>query len=152
MAFLFITLLTAALDTGLAFAHALEMIPKMDYDASQYLLLHRTLYWGFGTIGAVIDVAVLPLTIGLACKLRHDPASFRATLFAAVCYVLAFALWVTFVNPANTQMKEWSLDSPPENWTTVRDRWEYTHLARFGIQLAGLSALMLAMLRQRPDG
>ena len=114
MGFLFITLLSAALDTGLAFAHALEMTPKMDYDASQYLLLHRTLYWGFGTIGAVIDVAVLPLTIGLACKLRHDRASFRATLFAAVCYVLAFALWVTFVNPANTQMKAWSLGSPPE--------------------------------------
>ena len=116
MGFLFITLLSAALDTGLAFAHALEMIPK------------------------------------LACKLRHDRASFRATLLAAVCYVLAFALWVTFVNPANTQMKAWSLDSPPENWTTVRDRWEYTHLARFGIQLAGLSALMLATLRQRSDG
>ena len=150
MGFFFITLLLAALDTGLAFAHALEMIPKMEYEASQYLLLHRTLYWGFGTIGAFIDVAVLPLTIGLAYKRRHDPASFRPALFAAVCYVLAFVLWVAFVNPANTQMKAWSLDSPPENWTTVRDRWEYTHLARFAIQLTGLSALTIAMLRPRP--
>jgi hypothetical protein len=95
----------------------------------------------------VIDVAVLPLTIGLAYRLRHDPA-FRAALFAAVCYVLAFALWLAFVNPANSQMKAWSLDSPPETWATARDRWEYTHLARFMIQLAGFSALVLATLRR----
>jgi hypothetical protein len=144
----FMTLLFAALETGLAFAHALEMIPKMDYEATQYLLLHRTLYWGFGTIGAVIDVAVLPLTFGLAYKLRHDSASLRPAFIAAVCYTLAFVLWVALVSPANTQMRAWSLNSPPENWMIARDRWEYTHAVRFGVQLAGLSALMLATLRR----
>jgi hypothetical protein len=149
MVLMFFTLLFAALDTGLAFAHALEMIPKMSYEPSVYLLLHRTLYWGFGTIGGVVDVAIVPLTIVLAFRLRRDPVASRPALVAALCYLLAFVLWLALVSPANTEMRAWSLNNPPEYWTTIRDRWEYTHLTRFVIQVAGLSALVLAVIPRR---
>ena len=146
MTLMFLTLLFAALDTGLAYAHALELLPKMRYEPSVYLLLHRTLYWGYGTIGAVIDVAVVPLTIALAYKLRRDPVRSRPALIAAICYSLALILWVALISPANSEMRSWALDNPPQDWMAMRDRWEYSHLARFAIQLTGLSALIIATL------
>ena len=71
---------------------------------------------------------------------------FRRVSIAAGCYVLAFALWLVLISPANATMKQWSVDNPPATWTMLRDRWEYTHLARFGLQVFGLGALVLAAL------
>jgi hypothetical protein len=119
MILMFFTLMFAALDTGLSFAHALELIPKMKYDPALYLTLHRTLYWGFGTIGAVFDVGVLPLTIVLAYRVRRDRVIFRKVAFAAVCYVVAFGLWLALINPANNGMKRWDVNNPPANSGSV---------------------------------
>ena len=44
----FVTLLLVSLSMGMAFCHALELLPKMDYDTPLYLTLQRTLYLLFG--------------------------------------------------------------------------------------------------------
>ena len=82
----FATLLLVALSMGMAFAHALELRPKMHYEPATYLLL-----------------------------------------------------------------AEMSLNAPPQNWTQFRNQWEYTHLARFFLQLASLGALLMSVLVETPD-
>src|SRR5262245_29156165 len=68
------TLLIVALSMGMALAHALELPPKMGYDASMYLRLHRTLYLLFGPpLGASIEALAVALSIVLAFIVRHEP-------------------------------------------------------------------------------
>ena len=47
----FITILLTALLVGMTFCHVLELPAKMEYPASLYLTLHRTLYVTFGPPG-----------------------------------------------------------------------------------------------------
>ena len=44
----FLTLVLTALLAGMTFCHVLEMPAKLQYSASMYLALHRTLYVAFG--------------------------------------------------------------------------------------------------------
>lgn len=58
----FLAIILTALTTGLAFAHALELPAKLGYDAALYVTLAHSLYGGFGSVGAVVDVgALLPV-------------------------------------------------------------------------------------------
>ena len=146
----FIALTLTALTLGLAFAHALELRPKLNYDASLYLMLHRTLYWGFGTIGGVIDVGAVVTAIVLATVSRKRRPSFGWAALGAIVIVAAHVVWWIWINPANTAMRELPLDSPPADWQTLRDQWEYTHLARFFMQLAGFMLQLTSVLVDTP--
>jgi hypothetical protein len=46
----------------------------------------------------------------------------------------------------NVRFATWVPESPPADWTRVRDQWEYSHAARFVLQLVGLGALVLSAL------
>lgn len=72
----FVALMLTALTMGLAFAHALELRPKLEYEPWLYLKLHRTLYWGFGTIGGAVDVGALLAAIVLAFVVRGRHPAF----------------------------------------------------------------------------
>ncbi len=143
----FVTLTLTALTLGMAFAHALELPPKLEYDAALYLMLHRTLYWGFGTIGAFVDVGAVLAAIGLAVLLRGRQSSFRWAMLGAAALVMAHAAWWIWVNPANLAMKQWPLENPPADWVRLRNQWEYTHLARFFLQLAAFLSLQSSGFR-----
>jgi hypothetical protein len=149
--FALVTILLAALDTGLAYAHALELPAKMNYDASLYLLIHRTLYWGFGNIGGPISTLVVVLTLVLAWTVRRQPAVFRLVTAGALCYAAAMIVFLLLVNPMNSALKSLDIDAPPLGWQVLRNQWEYSHLFRFLLQVTGLTALLAAfVVRDRP--
>jgi hypothetical protein len=149
----FLTLLLVALDLGMAVCHALELPAKMLYPASLYLTLHRTLYVAFGAPnpGAFIDVGAVLAAVVLVFLARGRRPAFGLTLLGAVCLAAALATWFALVAPANEAMKSWVIDAPPADWARMRDQWEYTHLARFAMQLVGFAALTLSALVETPN-
>src|SRR5690606_28277262 len=52
----FITTMLTALSAAMAFAHLLELPPKMRYEARLYVTVQKSLYQLSGTIGAVFEV------------------------------------------------------------------------------------------------
>jgi hypothetical protein len=147
----FATLLLVALSMGMAFAHALELRPKMNYEPATYLLLHRTLYEFFGPpVGGVIEAGAVVSSVALVFGVRRRRRAFRLSAVGAVCMVTAHVIWWLRVNPVNLAMADMSLSSPPPDWTQFRNQWEYTHLARFFLQLASLSALLISVLVETP--
>ena len=147
----FATLLLVALSMGMAFAHALELRPKMNYEPATYLLLHRTLYEFFGPpVGGFIEAGAVVSSVALF-GVRRRRRAFLLSAVGAVCMVTAHIIWWLWVNPANVMMAEMSLNSPLPNWTQFRNQREYTHFARFLLQLASLSALLISVLVETPD-
>jgi hypothetical protein len=108
------TLLFVALSMGMAQAHALELPPKMEYDASMYLRLHRTLYRLFGPpLGAGIEALAVLLSIILAVIVRNEPGSAWLAAGGAAAMVIAHVIWWIWVNPANRALAQMPLASPP---------------------------------------
>lgn len=66
IAWRFVTLLFAALALGMAFAHLLEMPPKLRYPASLWVTLQRSLYQAFAPAGAILETGAVVFAAVLA--------------------------------------------------------------------------------------
>jgi hypothetical protein len=150
----FITLILSALVTGMALCHALELPAKMQYSASQYIMLQNSLYVAFGppNIGAFIELAALVTAIALAVLVRRRYPTFQLTLMEIAFMLLAFpVIFFAFTEPANVIIRQATPAKIPSNWLELRNQWEYSHLARFFCHLAALSALVLSVLVETPS-
>ena len=109
----FVTILLTVVAVSAAVGHLLELPRKMAYDAELYVLLHRTLYWNFGLVGGTAEGLALISVVGLAWRVRHRGSAFSSTLIAAVCQIVSMGVFLAFVQPANSTMLSWPLDSTP---------------------------------------
>lgn len=146
----FFTIMLTSVWMASALCHLMELPAKMTYDGPLYVKLHRTLYPMFGRTAGIAEVLAVIAVIGLAWRVRDQPAYFLPTLISAILLVSAHAVFWILVQPANTTMAAWSLEAIPADWTHWRDRWEYSHAARAGLTLVALGALVLSLLRGRP--
>jgi hypothetical protein len=69
----FVTLTLAALSMGMAWAHALELGPKMALPESDYILV-QGIYQEFGRLGAVIEPAAI---LTFLARGRHQRSGSR---------------------------------------------------------------------------
>lgn len=138
-------LVCVILTLGLSFAHVLEIPGKLQLDGPQWLLVQQHLYIGFGTVGAVIEVAAIVLAWVLALRLRAAPGS-EAALGAAILTTIGLIAWALIVAPMNTVLNGWTEATLPPGWTAVRDRWETGH----AVQAALFFAAFLLLERVPP--
>lgn len=147
----FITIILAALAAGSAYCHVLELPAKMGYDPTFYLRLNTSLYWGFGHFAGLIEAATVFLAAPvLSFLLRKRQPAFQWALAGTISLALAFIVFLVFTEPMNREIFQWLTESVPADWTTVRNQWEYSHLARFILQLIGLCALLLSIFVETP--
>jgi hypothetical protein len=150
----FLTVLLVALLMGLAFAHVLERPAKMQYDATLYITLQKTLYvaWGPPNVGGILEPAAILATISLAFILRKRKRPFWITLSAGAALLLAFpVVFYVFVAPANEVFLAAPPGSIPANWMEMRQSWETGHTIRLVLQLIALSLLVLSVLLETHD-
>jgi len=159
-----VTVLLVAVAMALTLAHALELPGKMRLTKDVYYAMQHIYYPGF-TIGGFAEPASLILTIILLFFTPLGSADFCLTLVALLGLIGMQATYWLFTHPVN---KFWlqgqklsglgsgffSLGanrSRPLNksragdWTDLRNRWEYSHVARAGLAFASLTTLVIAI-------
>lgn len=122
-----------------AIAHAAVMHRKLPMSSDDYFLVQR-LYAGwmlFGLAEIAAVVATLLLTIEQSGTSRFVPA-----LVALLAALGALAVFFATVLPANKATMDWN--TVTDNWERLRRRWEYGHLLRCLMLLAGLVFLLFA--------
>jgi hypothetical protein len=137
-----LTLVSAALVTGLAFAHVLEMPQKMAYDGPTYSEVQRSLYLYFGYVGGPLEILAVVLAVLLAWRLRGGGATFGWSVAGAALLALGLIEWAIVVQSANTVMATWSDGTLPPEWTSTRLQWELGHVGHFLLLGAGFVALL----------
>jgi hypothetical protein len=144
-----LSVLLTAVAFAAGFAHLLALPNKLPMSREDYFTAQQV-YRGWALLGIPI-FAALGLTIALAVMERKDRIRFRLTAVAGVCIVLALVVFFTFTFPANQETRSWTV--APENWESLRARWEYSHAAGAVLYLAALTALVLSLLARRelPD-
>ncbi len=140
-----LSVLFAALALIFSGAHLFELPHKIDMSAADYLTVQQ-IYRGWQFAGIVVFGALV--SIGwLAYRNRDDRRVFVPTLIAFLCIVGTQVLFWSFNFPANRATDNWSF--LPENWQTLRARWEYAHAASAFLNLGALVALLIALLGAR---
>ena len=157
---LFVAIVLSAVGMGLSLAHALELPGKRRLGRDAYFAVQSIYYPGFtigGAFGEPLAMAATLLTL-----LFTTPGSplFWLVLSGLVCLLFEHALYWLITHPVN---KVWLRDhnlggggatffasggpAPSvQSWTTLRDRWEYSHVARAVFAALAFIFLMIAAL------
>jgi len=141
----FFSLLFAALALAPALAHLLELPNKIGLSRDDYLIVQQ-IYRGWALLGIVILGAVLS-TLILTILVRKRPNELALSLVAFLCIVGTQLVFWTFTFPANQQTNNWTV--LPENWTTLRVQWEYSHAASAVLNLVAFVALAFSVSRNK---
>jgi uncharacterized membrane protein len=138
----FLSLAFVAICLGPALAHLLALPNKIALGRDDYFTVQQ-IYRGWALLGIAV-VGALLFTVALAWMARHQPPILYWVLTSLVCLVLAQAVFWIFTFPANTATNNWTV--APENWSSLRVRWEYSHAVGAVLTLSALAALILALM------
>ena len=160
-----LTILLIAIALGPALAHAFEFPGKMRLDRDTYIAVQAIYYPGFTIAGISEPAGVLAAFV----LLFFTPRSMALTLtILAICGLIAMqVVYWTITHPAN---KFWlrnaklggagsgffaldparrtvhETDGDAPDWRKVRNRWEYSHIARAGLVFLSFLSLVLAIV------
>jgi len=156
------TVVLAALAMVPAVAHGLELPGKMRLTKDLYFAVQRIYYPGF-TIAGISEPASLISTILLLFLTPGGTAAFWLTFAALIGLTAMQVVYWVFIHAVNrVWLRGETLHSVgagffdlrrartrpgarvPE-WTDLRNRWEYAHVARAGLAAASFVALVIAI-------
>jgi hypothetical protein len=153
-----LSILLTAIAMALSLAHALEFPGKRRLDRDTYFKVQAMYYPGFTVGGAGEPLAIIAV-IALLLFMPHGTPAFWLTASASVALVLMHATYWMVTHPTN---KVWLQGqrlgsagsaffaagggSPQSEWTVLRDRWEYSHVARAVLAMLSLIALVAAVV------
>ncbi|MFF1717983.1 anthrone oxygenase family protein [Streptomyces sviceus] len=86
---------------------------------------------------ALITTAVL-----LASAFRQGGRTSWRTLTALALLLAILALTLVINMPINADQLDWSVQAPPADWASVRDRWQIAHGVRTGAAVLAFGALI----------
>src|SRR5687768_14536302 len=95
----FVVLVLSTLTVGMKFAHVLELTPKLQLPPETYIIVQSQLYALFGSVGPIIDIAMVIGAIILAFHVYRQKA-FPYTVLGVVAMILSLVIWALFVLPA----------------------------------------------------
>jgi Domain of unknown function (DUF1772) len=153
-----VTIVLAAIGMGLSLAHALELPGKLRLGKDAYLTVQTIYYPGFTIGGMFGEAGAILATFALVLLTPQGTPAFWLTLAALACLLIEHALYWIVTHPLN---KAWlageklqgagatffaaGRDSQSDrSWTELRDRWEYSHVARTVFAALSFIALVVA--------
>ncbi len=144
----FVLLLLLSLLVGTMFGILAGYNPSA-LSAAAYVEQQQNAIRSLNLLLPLMGAVCILLTVWLAVRSRGEPRV-RALLVAAAVCLLVAALVTRFGNqPINAEVITWSAQSPPPNWTDLRDRWWSWHMVRTFAGILGLGFTLLSVLLSR---
>ena len=97
---------------------------------------------GIAVLGALIA------STALTFMPHGSRLSFYASLVASLCIALSLMVFFTITYPVNRATQNWSV--LPEDWESLRRRWEFSHATGAVLYLVALAALTLSIIASEP--
>jgi hypothetical protein len=154
-----VTLMLVALAMVPAVAHALEFPGKKRLSKDAYLTVQRIYYPGF-TIAGLAEGFSMLAALALVIFTPADEPAFGLSLAALILLSIMHAVYWIVTAPVNKiWLKGQQLSKAGSaffrtnkrgaeqeiEWTALRDRWEYSHIARAVLVTTALTLLVTAL-------
>jgi len=155
-----IVIVLVSINMALALAHALELPGKLRLSKDVYTAVQPIYYPGFTIGGGVGEFGGILATIVLVVVTPREQDAFALTLAALVLLLIAHGTYWVMTHPVN---RFWLRDEKLKaggraffsfgsgstkgqmSWAAMRNRWEYSHVARAALSLTALILLATAI-------
>ncbi|AZO75747.1 MAG: DUF1772 domain-containing protein [Mesorhizobium sp.] len=160
-----LTIILVAGAMAMALAHALELPGKLRLGRQEYFVVQRIYYPGFTIGGGVAEIGGIVATFALMLT-SGSPVQFWPTAGALVALLLMQLVFWLMTQPINkhwlqevelaapakrffaTEGSDGAALPPTEEWTTLRNRWELSHVVRAALAMLSLILLTTAIATQ----
>jgi len=143
----FLNIVLAALLAGVSFGIWIGFNP-MDLPPSNYIEQQQNMVRALRVLMVLLVVAATIITVTLAFLQRNNKSVFIALLVAAVFFIACILITAFGNKPIDDLMLTWTPDSPPNNWTELRDKWWFLHQWRTIAELAALFLVTWASIKK----
>jgi hypothetical protein len=157
-----ISLLLVAVAMALALAHALELPGKLRLSKEAYMAMQPIYYPGFTIGGAVGEIGGLFAMLVLLLVTPAGTLAFWLTLAALLMLAALHGVYWVLSHPVNNfWLRDMGLGGAGErffssdplgrtgrhsdDWTALRDRWEYSHVVRAALGVLSFCLLAAAV-------
>ena len=141
----FVNIFLLSLVTGVFWGTWLGLSRSMaSLSTATFLEVADAMIGNLGTVMAILMPAAILSTLPVLYLLsRRRPKAFYATLVGLMFFVVALLITLLIEVPLDLQFAQWTAATLPADWQQLRDRWEFWHVVRSWVSVAGL-ALMIA--------
>jgi uncharacterized membrane protein len=79
---------------------------------------------------------------------RRKKAHFYWLLSALILFSAALAITLFIEVPIDNQIRTWAGGNLPQDWETIRNRWQFYHTDRTFLSLAGMACFLMAVIKR----
>jgi hypothetical protein len=146
----FLNIIIAAILAGTSCGIWIGFNPT-NYSPSTYIEQQQHLVLSLNTLMVVLVIIATLVSLSSAFLQRQSKTVLILFLFAAAFF--ASCIFISrFGNlPIQTEMLTWKADSPPDNWTALRDKWWSFHIMRTIAELVALALVAWASVLKRTE-
>lgn len=155
-----LSVVLVAIGMAMSLAHALELPGKLRLSRDHYIAAQAIYYPGFTIGGFFGEFGAMLATLALLVVTPTGTPRFWLTALAFACLLTMHALYWALTHPVNRfWLKDQALHGAgaaffdagiagapgaDQDWTKLRDRWEYSHVARAAFAMAAFILLVIA--------
>ncbi|MFD3404138.1 anthrone oxygenase family protein [Kribbella sp. NPDC058693] len=112
------------------------------FDASVYTQTRLVELDSLDKLASATLIPAMITTVVLAIRARGNDR--RMVLVAVALLVIVFATTFAINLPINSDQSAWSVQNPPSDWASVRDRWQVAHAIRTAAAVLAFGVLIVA--------
>ena len=149
-----------AVGMGLSLAHALEFPGKLRLPEKEYMIVQSIYYPGFVIGGMFGEFGAILATAAVLIIMPFGSTESLLVLAGLLALVIGHIVYWVVIQPVNKVWLKTQELGPAgaaffsagrnalqdKSWTQLRKRWEYAHISRAVLAVAGLTAIATAVV------
>jgi uncharacterized membrane protein len=117
------------------------------FDGSVYTQVRLVELDSLDKLASATLIPALIATVVLAVRVKGIER--RVVLSAVALLVVVFVTTFVINLPINSDQSSWSVQNPPSDWSSVRDRWQLAHAFRTAAALLAFGVLTVGSQRRQ---
>jgi hypothetical protein len=138
----FIAIILTALALVPGGAHLLKLTYKINLDHDNYITVQQ-IYREWALLGIILILSVFANGL-VAFKIRSHTAAMACATIAALLMCVGLVIFFAWTFRVNQATSNWSVT--PENWQSLRAKWEYSHAVNAHVTFLALCSATVASL------
>ena len=144
--FQFITLLLLMLITGLFWGTWFAISRSIEnFSAAEFIHIGKVIIKNVANpMRVIMPLCILLMAVSLWLYPEKRSVSFYLIVTSFVLLIVTLIITVGIEVPIDNQIKTWSPETVPSDWTAIRSRWQFFHTIRTFTSLVSFSLFSAA--------